>query len=104
MTQLKWLGLENLKRIADIDPVGGLTNLEGLVLQGSMWTIWKVRTIAPLGALENLRYLSLANLRSEEKTLAPLFALRRLETFITASWWDEAELEEVHKRNPRLAA
>jgi len=104
MAQLRWLGLENLKRIRTIEPVGSLTRLEGLVLQGSMWTTWKVKTLTPLSALENLRYLSLANLRSHDKTLAPLFALRRLETFIRAAWWDEGELQEIRKRNPRLTA
>jgi len=104
LTQLKWLGLENLKLVSTIDPIGSLTQLEGLTLQGSMWNNWKIRTLAPLSSLHNLRYLALAGLRSHDRTLAPLFALRNLETFIVAKWWDNEEVEEIRRRNPQLAA
>jgi hypothetical protein len=104
MSELKWLGLENLKRIDNIEPVGSLTELEGLTLEGGMWTTWKVRSLMPLSSLENLRYLSLAGLRSDDRTLAPLFSLRRLETFIAPGWWDDEEVQEIRRRNPGLAA
>jgi hypothetical protein len=103
MRQLLWLGLENVKRIRALDPIGGLTRLEGLTVEGSMWTTQHVNTLAPISGLSNLRYLNLANLRSDDQTLAPLFALQRLETFIAAQWWDPAEVEEIHRRNPGLA-
>jgi hypothetical protein len=99
---LRWLDLENLKGIRDFEPVGGLMNLEGLCLTGSMWTTQRVRTLAPIGKLTNLRYLSLANLRSDDKTLAPLFSLQNLEAFIAAEWWDRREFAEIRRRNPRL--
>jgi len=104
LTRLKWLGLENLKHISAIDPIGTPTQLEGLTLEGSMWNTWKVRTLAPLSSLHNLRYLSLAGLRANDRTLAPLFALRSLERFVAGTWWDDEELREIHRRNPRLAA
>jgi len=104
LTQLRWLGLENLRRIRTIDPVGALAQLEGLTLQGSMWSNWRVRSLMPLGSLLGLRYLALAGLRAEDRTLAPLFALRSLETLIVAKWWDPEEVQEVRRRNPRLAA
>ena len=94
--QLKWLGLENLKRIRDFEPVGELTELEGLTLEGSMWATQRVRTLAPIGKLTNLRYLSITNLRSDDKTLAPLFAsttsklLTRLCGGMRASCWSSA--------------
>ena len=104
LTQLRWLGLENLKRIRAIDPVGALTQLEGLTLEGSMWNDWKVRSLRPLSALHGLRYLSLGGLRADDRTLAPLFSLRKLETLVVAKWWDEEEIQEIHRRNPQLAA
>ncbi len=103
LTQLRWLGLENLRRIRTIEPVGALTQLEGLTLQGSMWSNWKVRTLMSLSSLTGLRYLALAGLRAEDRTLAPLFALRDLETLILATWWDRGEVQEVRRRNPRLS-
>jgi len=104
LTRLKWLGLENLKHISALDPIGTLTQLEGLTLEGSTWSTWKVRTLAPLSSLHNLRYLSLVGLRADDRTLGPLFALRTLEKFVAAAWWDDEELQEIRRRNPRLAA
>jgi len=104
LTRLKWLGLENLRRIRTIEPVGALTQLEGLALEGSIWSNWKVRTLMPLSSLIELKYLALAGLRADDHTLAPLFHLRSLETLILAKWWDQNEVQEVHRRNPRLAA
>jgi hypothetical protein len=99
---LKWLGLENLKLVPDIRVVGALTALEGLTLEGSMWTPWTVETLAPLASLPELKYLSIANLRTKDRTLAPLLALRELEEFISAKWWDDEELAELRRRNPAL--
>ena len=104
LIKLRWLGLENLRRIRTLEPVGALTQLEGLTLQGSMWSNWKVRTLMPLRSLTGLRYLALAGLRADDRTLAPLFALRGLETLVLAKWWDQGEVHEVRRRNPRLAA
>jgi hypothetical protein len=102
MTRLKWLGLENLSRVRELDPLAALTNLEGLALDGSMYSTWTVATLAPIGQLRGLRYLSLANLRAEDRTLGPLLGLRNLETLVTARWWDDAELAELRRKNPAL--
>jgi hypothetical protein len=101
---LRWLSLENLGSVKHIDPIGNLSQLEGLVLEGSMWRTWTVRTLAPVGSLRQLRYLSLPNLKSEDNTLSPLFTLRRLQAFRAAQWWSQDEVAELHRRNPRLAA
>lgn len=103
LTQLKWLGLENLKRIRTIEAVGMLNQLEGLKLEGSMWNVWKIRSLTPLSSLTKLRYLSLASLRSEDRTLAALFNLCSLETLRLPTWWDHEEVQEIQRRNPRLA-
>jgi hypothetical protein len=101
--QLRWLGLELLSRITDLEPVGRLVNLEGLSLEGSMGTTWRVETLAPVGRLTNLRYLSIANIRSTDGSLDGLRSLHRLATFRHATWWDASELAEIRRRNPDLA-
>ena len=103
LSRLKWLGLENLKLIRDVDPIGDLEGLEGLALGGSMWTTWRLRSLKPLSRLRSLQYLTLLNLRCDDKTLAPLFSMSRLETFETARWWDQGEIETIRRLNPRLA-
>jgi hypothetical protein len=103
MHQLKWLGLENLNRVDTVEVLGNLTELDGLSLEGSMWNTWRIRSLAPLGSLRNLKYLSLAALRSEDRSLAPLFSLSGLETLILPTWWDDAEIQEIRRRNRSLA-
>lgn len=103
MKRLHWLGLELLSKVRDFIALGDLSGLEGLSLAGSMGTTWRVNSLAPLGRLVNLRYLSIANLRSADATLAGLSPLLHLEAFHHAKWWKSEELEEIRRRNPALA-
>lgn len=100
--QLCWLGLELLSQITDLEPVGRLVDLEGLSLEGSMGTTWRVKTLDPVGRLTGLRYLSIANLRSVDGSLTGLSSLHHLATFGHATWWDASELAEILGRNPDL--
>ena len=102
MRQLRWLDLVNIKRISRLDPIGELQGLEGLSVDGSTWTTQRVETLAPIGRLTSLKYLSIVNLRAADKTLRPLFALRSLEEFLSAQWWDSDEVDELRSRNRRL--
>lgn len=103
MTGLKTLSVSNLRRVRDLTPLAHLKQLEELQVDGGMWQTQRVASLGPLGGLTNLRRLSLTNLRSDDRTLAPLFALSRLEYFASAQWWDPAELAEIRRRNPDLA-
>jgi hypothetical protein len=102
MTQLRWLNIESFKKIARLDPLSNLTMLDGLSVHGSTWTTQRVETLAPIGALEQLRFLSLINLRSQDKTLRPLDPLTNLEAFRSSLWWPEDEVHQLHRNNPRL--
>lgn len=101
-TRLQWLGLENVKRITSLEPLVPLQNLVGLEVDGSMWTTQRVETLTPIGKLAGLRYLSITNLRANDKTLQPLYPLSKLETFRAAMWWPEEEVAEIRRRNPNL--
>jgi hypothetical protein len=102
--RLRWLGLELLSNVREFSAIGKLVGLDGLSLEGSMGTTWRVSTLTPLGSLTSLRFLSIANLRSDDMTLAGLFPLTNLEAFHHAGWWNREELEEIRRRNPALAA
>lgn len=104
MNSLQWLGLESVTRISSLEPISELALLKGLTLEGSMWTTQYVETLKPIGKLRNLEYLSIANLRSRDRTLEPLFSLTKLQVFNAAQWWDTAELSEIERRNPGLSA
>jgi hypothetical protein len=102
MRQLRWLGLELLSKVREFSPIGRLLGLDGLSLEGSVGTTWRVTTLTPLRTLASLRYLSIANLRSDDMTLAGLFPLTNLVTFRHAKWWKREELEEIRRRNSAL--
>ncbi len=102
LPRLRWLGLENLNRVADLDAISVLKQLEGLSLEGSMGSTWKVDTLSPLAPLTKLRFISLANLRAKDRTLSPLFGLRRLENLGVGAWWKRSELAALHQRNRAL--
>jgi len=101
-SNLRWLGLELLSRISELNPLGSLIGLEGLSLEGSMSTPWRVASLSPVGRLSNLRYLSIANLRAADKSLSGLFTLYQLVTFHRANWWNMDELAEIKRRNAGL--
>jgi len=102
--QLRWLGLELLSNVRDFSPIGRLVGLDGLSLDGSLGTMWRVNTLAPLRSLASLRYLSIANLGTDDMTLSGLFPLTNLAAFHHAKWWKCDELEEIRRRNPALSA
>jgi hypothetical protein len=102
MIGLEWLGLENVKLITSLKPLRPLRRLVGLAVEGSTWSTQSVDTLGPIGELSELRFLSLVNLRARDKTLAPLFKLRKLETFHAATWWNAAEIEELRRCNPKI--
>jgi len=99
---LKWLGLGHIKKIRDLNVLGQLTQLEGLTVAGSVYSTQTVRSLAPLHLLQELRFLSLVNLRAENLGLQPLLGLNKLEDLIIAYWWAKEEVDALCLANPRL--
>jgi len=102
MKDLVWLEIDNLKKITDISPLSKLFRLRGLSLEGSMWTTQIVDSLAPIEQLTNLEYLSLANLKAKNKTLMPLFNLKKLKTLHLAKWWPKGEISTLKIELPGL--
>ena len=102
LRNLIWLELENIKRVSDLTVIGELRQLQGLVIEGSMWTTQVVESLAPLARLQGLRFLALPNLKAKDKTLSPLFSLSSLERFHAAQWWNEEEVRRLRSANPKL--
>jgi hypothetical protein len=91
MRSLISLSLEQFNKIDDFSPVSGLTQLEGLGIDGSMWTRQRLRSLKPLAGLTELRQLTLTNTQAADKSFEPLLGLHKLERF-DCSWnYPEAE-------------
>ena len=82
MPRLKSLSLQNIKRITDLGPLKSLTRLEELAISGDMWGHQKVKSLAPLGELQSLKWLHLGGVRSLDESLRPLDNLRRLRVVV----------------------
>lgn len=96
------LEIENLKKISNLEPLAGLTQLEGLAVEGSTWTTQIVDSLRPLVKLRNLKYLFLSNLRTKDNSLEPLTKLDSLIHLRTAFWWSEEEFIRLREALPRL--
>lgn len=85
------LGLENLPRVASLEPLSDLVGLRALGVEGSMWTAMRVPTLQPVAALTGLEYLFLTNLRVADRSLRPLHGLHRLRALQCARWFGDGE-------------
>ena len=74
----------------DLSPVGTLTHLDTLCLEGGFSKMLRVESLAPLSGLVDLRRLRLASIHVSDRSLRPLEALGRLESvFIARTFPDE---------------
>ena len=101
MDSLITLELQQLNRISDFSVLSKLTNLEGLGIDGSIWTAQKIDTLKPLANLRNLKYLTLINTRLKDKSFDPILNLTELVRFESSWNYPEAEFEKL-KALPKL--
>lgn len=96
------LHLQGLFRATDIDPIGELTQLTTLGLEGGIDTKLKLDSLAPLSGLANLQYLFLASTRVADKSLAPLHGLKQLRHLRCAAYFPDSEFIALKKALPHL--
>jgi hypothetical protein len=81
--------------------VAELDQLEGLGLDGSIWTPQNIDTLEPLKGLNRLKYLTTTNSKIRDKSFEPILGLNNLVRF-NCSWnYPESEFEKLRKL-PRL--
>jgi len=101
LTSLVTLELQQLNKISDFNVLSKLTNLEGLGIDGSMWTTQKIDTLKPLANLRKLKYLTLISTQLKDKSFDPILNLTEL-VYFQSSWnYPEAEFEKL-KSLPKL--
>jgi len=101
LESLLTLDLQQLNKISDFSIISKLASLEGLGIDGSIWTAQKIDTLKPLAKLRNLKYLTLINTRLKDKSFGPLLNLTEL-VRLESSWnYPEAEFEKL-KALPKL--
>jgi len=95
MKSLITLETEQLNNIIDFSVIGKLTQLEGLGIDGSIWTAQKIENIEFISSLQQLKYLTLTNTQMKQKSFDTLLKLQNLERF-NCSWnYPEKEFEKL---------
>ncbi len=96
------LHLESLFRATDIDPIGEMTGLKTLGLEGGMSKKLELESLAPLRTLKHLQYLFLAATRIKDGSLEPLRDLTELRHLTIAANVPDREFISLRKALPGL--
>jgi len=101
LSSLITLELQQFNKISDFSVLSKLKNLEGLGIDGGMWTAQRIDTLKPLAILHKLKYLTLINTQAKDKSFDHLMGLTEL-VYFQSSWnYPEAEFEKL-KSLPNL--
>ena len=95
------LSLNQLNKISDFSVLAKLTQLEGLGINGSMWTSQRIDTLKPLANLRNLKYLTLLSTQLKDQSFDPLLNLTELVRFESSWNYPASEFEKL-KSLPKL--
>jgi Leucine-rich repeat (LRR) protein len=99
---LEVLHLGSFFRGTEIGPIGALSQLKTLGLEGGIDRKLELGSLEPLGTLSNLQYLFLAAARVADKRLAPLQRLKKLRHLSCAAYFPDAEFVALQKALPGL--
>lgn len=97
---LRWLQVEGTTKAPTIEPLGALTQLEGLGFVGSDGKAITLPNLAPLSALTALTWLHLGALRVADGSLRPLAALQGLRWLGLPNWFAMPEYAWLAARLP----
>ncbi|CRK84579.1 leucine-rich repeat domain-containing protein [Neobacillus massiliamazoniensis] len=75
---LKYLSIEDFKRLNQIDPIESCSYLEELNLSGGIWNTLIINTLSPIKNLQSLKILGLSNIKLKDESLEPISYLKNL--------------------------
>lgn len=91
------LELEHVKKINEFKPISKCLKLEGLAIEGSMWSTQEIKNLKPIENLKNLKYLSLMNTKVLDASLKPLLKLKQLKRFDASLDFPSQEISNLKK-------
>lgn len=101
MMNLKTIEMNQLNLISDFKPLATLLQLEGLGINGGMWTSQNIETLKFIEPLQKLRYFTMTNAVLKDKSFNSILRLENLVRF-NCSWdFPESEFEKL-KAHPNL--
>ena len=98
---LKTLEITDFSKLGEVDQLSLAKQIENLTLGGGYGKPLKIKSIKPLSDLNNLKYLSLTNLKIEEDTLQPLGQLKNLTLLELSNQFETKEYAWLATRLPK---
>lgn len=102
LDSLSSLLIENFPRVNSIEPLGELSRLRGLGVEGGMWKPMRIDSLEPLGRLQNLEFLFLTNTRVKDGSLQPLHRLKNLRVLQAGNFFSAREWGALGQALPEL--
>ncbi len=102
LKNLVTLHTESLKKITDFSFLKQMKGLEGLIIEGDMWTPQTMDSLEPVGHLKNLRYFKLVGVKVLDKDISPVTKLKKLENLDLHDRWMKEDYEKAFHALPLL--
>ncbi|MDC1162094.1 hypothetical protein OAT18_01495 [Tenacibaculum sp.] len=102
LLNLKTLEIENFKSVGDFSTLSKMTNLIGLGLNGGVYSDLKLNNLKPIEYLTNLKYLQLISTKIMDKSIEPLFNLKKLKSLRLTNKWSDSDFELLRQNIPNL--
>ena len=101
LKQLRWLELDGVKAVVDLESWSDLADLVGLGFSGAEFRRQTLPSFAPLARFKALRWLNLGALHSEDGSLAPLGTLTSLRFLNVANFFSPEQFASLSLQLPQ---
>lgn len=95
LKQLLTLNLEHFKKITDFSSISELTKLQGLQIDGDMYTAQIIEDFEFLNSLTELKYLTFTNSKAKNKNFDSITKLSNLEMIRISTNYPKAEFKKL---------
>ncbi len=102
LQELESLELRAIKQPLDLTPLAQLTGLRRLVIDGGFSRVMKAKSVAPLAALKQVTTLQLVAVRFEDQSLAPLAEMTALTDLQITNFFPVEAYAELHALRPDI--
>ncbi len=102
LTGLRRLELRALKNTLDLQPLGQLTGLQSLILDGGFSRTMKAKSVAPLADLKNVVDMELVAIRFDDQSLAAVAEMSALETLRITNYFPTESYAELCALRPDI--
>ena len=102
LNKLVTIHLEGLPLISDFSCLTTLKNIEGLIIEGTMWKPQTIDTLKGFEKFDKLKYLSFINVIIADKDSVPLRRIKSLANLDMHYRWTKEDFQSLYNSLPNL--